>query len=259
MPGAMTPTAPLFVPHRLAGPYLPGRLLRRENRFLGIVALESGGAPVEAHIADRGRLTDILFPGAEVYLAPARAQARSAAEGRRTAYSLVCARTPALSGERGGGPLCCLDPAFANQLVRALLVAGALPALPPFSGLQAEVRVGASRFDFALTLGGGGRLLLEVKNAAAAQGRAALFPDAPSVRAARHCHELAACAAAGEAAAVVLVAQRADVAEIRPHPVDPTFAEALAAARRAGVLVLGAAFAVDLRGFTYAGERPVLI
>lgn len=247
-----TPAAPIFIPHRLAGPYLPGRLVRRENRFLGVVALDAGGAPVEAHIADRGRLVDILFPGAEVYLA------RAAAAGRRTAYSLVCARAPALSGERGGGPLCCLDPAFANQLVRALLVAGALPALPRFSALRAEVRVGASRFDFALALPEGGRLLLEVKSAAAAQGRAALFPDAPSLRAARHCHELAERAAAGEAAAVVLVAQRADVAEIRPHPVDPAFADALAAARRGGVLLLGAAFAVDLRGFTYAGERPVI-
>jgi sugar fermentation stimulation protein A len=264
--------APVFVPHRRPGPMRRGRLVSRPNRFLGIVALDpaadgggtDGGAlEIEAHIGDRGRLVDILFPGAEVYVVPA------AGPTRRTAYTLVCARCPPL--EKGGQgpeipPLCCLDPAFANRLVLALLQARALSGkggLPEYGDIRPEVRVGASRFDFALALPatdgeGERRLLLEVKSAAAAKGRAAIFPDAPSLRAVRHTRELAALSRQGQKAAIVMLSQRADIAEIRPHPVDPLFAAALLDAQEAGVCLLGVAFEVRLDGFHYAGTRPVI-
>ncbi len=241
----------LFVPHRIAGTLQQGTLVERRNRFLGIVQLPDG-AIVEAHIADRGRLEEILFPGAEVWVVPA------AGATRKTAFTLVCARCPPLGGAVQG-PLGCLDPAGANRLVRALLEAGAIEGLPAFEGLRAEFRVGSSRFDFALDLAGGGRLLLEVKSVAVAKGRAALFPDAPSERAARHCRELAEHVREGGRAAIVLVAQRADVEEIRPHPVDPDFALALAEAKGAGVIVRGVAFHVGLEGFQFAGMRPVVV
>lgn len=239
----------LFVPHRIAGTLQPGTLVERPNRFLGVVRLATG-ATVEAHIADRGRLEEILFPGAEVWVVPA------AGATRKTAFTLVCARCPPL-GRTARGPLGCLDPAGANRLVRALLEARAIEGLPAWSSLRQEVRVGSSRFDFALELEGGERLLLEVKSVAVAKGRAALFPDAPSERAARHCRELAAHVREGGRAAIVLVAQRADVREIRPHPVDPDFAKALADARDAGVLLRGVAFDVRLDGFHFDGMRPV--
>lgn len=240
----------IFVPHRRAGPLIRCTLLERPNRFLGIVQLPDGEV-VEAHIGDRGRLEEILFPGAEVYVAPA------SGPGRRTAFTLLCARCPPLGGAPLG-PLGCLDPAGANRLVRVLLEERQL-SLPAYEGIRAEVKAGSSRFDFALDLGSGERLLLEVKSVAVARGRAALFPDAPSERAARHCRELAELARAGGASAIVLVAQRSDVEEIRPHPVDPDFARALAEASDAGVLLRGVAFEVGLEGFRYAGERPVVV
>ncbi len=263
--------APLFVPHRRPGPMLRGKLLSRPNRFLGIVELDlpeqTLGTPqviVEAHIGDRGRLLDILYPGAEVYVVAA------AGLTRRTAFTLVCARCPPLvpapfaesasAPSLGKGPLCCLDPAFANRLVHSLLSARLLPGLPPYGEIRPEVRVGASRFDFALSLPEAkeARLLLEVKNVAAAQGRAAVFPDAPSLRAVRHTRELTALSRAGQPTAIVLVSQRADVDQIRPHPVDPLFAQSLLEARDAGVRLLGVAFEVRLDGFHHAGPRPVI-
>ncbi len=233
------------MPHRLPGRPRRGRLLERPNRFVGVVALDDGPT-VRAHIADRGRLADILFPGNEVFVVERE-------EPGRTACSLVLARAPSLGGPR---PLVPLDPAGANRLVRRLVEDGAL-GLPPYERLRAEVAHGSSRFDFLLELPGGVRHWLEVKSCAAASGQAALFPDAPSERAARHCRELAALVRAGDRAAIVLVALRADVAEIRPHPVDPAFAGALAAARDAGVRLVGAAFEVGLDGFRYRGTRPV--
>lgn len=236
---------PLLVPHRLPGPLLPGTLVARPNRFLSIVRLADGRV-IEAHVGDRGRLEALLVPGAEVHVAPA------AGPARRTAHTLLVAR------ESPGGTLCCVDPAGANRLVRALLESRRLP-LPAHRAVAAEVREGASRFDFAIELARGERMLLEVKSVGVARDGIALFPDAPSERAARHCRELAARSRSGRRAAIVLVAQRGDVHEIRPHPVDPVFAVELAAARRAGVRVLGVAFEVTLQGFVYLGARPVRI
>lgn len=218
-------------------------LLERPNRFLGVVELESGEV-VEAHIADRGRLEEILYPGAEVMLSPATGV------GRRTAWSLILARS--------GEVWTCIDPAGANRLVRALLEARAIE-LPDYGEIKQEVKVGSSRFDFALELEAGGRLLLEVKSAGVAKDGIGLFPDAPSERAARHCFELAEIARAGEAAAIVLVAQRGDAKAIAPHPVDPAFAAALREARDAGVLLRGAGFSVDPEGFRYRGPLPVVL
>lgn len=237
------PSAELWIPHRRGAPTIPGVLLERPNRFLGIVRLQDGSV-VEAHIADRGRLEQVLAPGAEVRLAPA-----SGAK-RRTAFSLLLARS--------GEVWTCVDPAGANYLVRALLEAGR-PPLPVPRAIRQEVRSGQSRFDFSLDLGDGETLWVEVKSAGVAEDGVGLFPDAPSVRAARHCRELAALSAQGQPGMIVLVAQRADAQAIAPHPVDPDFAVALAEAKAAGVRVLGVGFAVEERGFLYRGELPVHI
>jgi len=232
----------LVVPHRREGPLVEAVLVDRPNRFLGIVRL-ADGREVEAHIGDRGRLEEVLRPGAEVLLAPA------ASPTRRTSFALVCARAE-------GGVLVSIDPANANRLVRALLDARLLD-LPPHGAIAQEVRHGSSRFDFALALDDGRRILLEVKSAGVARDGVALFPDAPSERAARHCRELTELSRSGEPAAVVLVAQRGDAHAIAPHPVDPDFARALAEAAASGVILRGAAFDVAPEGFRYLGPIPV--
>lgn len=240
----------VFVPHRFAGPFRRGRLLARPNRFLAVVELDDGER-VEAHLGDRGRLEKIVVPGAEVHLS-------RAPEGgtRKTAYTLVCVRCPPAPKKRRG-PLICLDPAGSNRIARALLEAGLVPPLEKGVELRAEVTVGRSRYDFAAQLER--RWLIEVKNVGVAEDGAALFPDAPSVRASKHASELAALARAGDRAMLLFIAQRPEVREVRPHPVDPEFARQLAIARAAGVLLAGAAFEVDLRGFHFAGLRPVVL
>jgi len=234
----------MIVPHRWPGPLLHATLLERPNRFLGIVQLTDGRV-VEAHIGDRGRLEDVLFPGAELRLSAASSPTR------RTAFTLIAARTRE-------GVFTCVDPANANRLVRALLEARALD-LPAYRSIRQEVKHATSRFDFALELEDGRRLFLEAKSVGVAKDGVALFPDAPSERAARHCRELEALASIGDPAAVVLVAQREDARAIAPHPVDPAFARALASAARAGVRIFGVSFAVEEEGFRYRGPLPVLL
>lgn len=242
----------LFLPHLLPGPLLPGRLLSRPNRFLGRVALLDGRV-VEAHIADRGRLEGILVPGAEVHLA-------TAPEGgaRRTAFTLLLVRCPPLSPERPA-VLSMLAPALAPRLVESLIAASLLRGVAPRAIIRRELTVLDSRFDLQATPPRGRPLLIEVKTVVAAAGRAALFPDAPSERATRHTRTLARLARRGERAMIVFVVPRADVAEVRPHPVDPVFARALSRARAAGVELRAVAFEVRLDGLRYDGPRPVRV
>ena len=88
----------------------------------------------------------------------------------------------------------------------------------------------------------------------------ALFPDAPTVRGARHVRELAACVRRGGRAAIVFVVQRDDAGAMRPHiGNDPEFAAALGEATRAGVRVLCYGCRVTRRGVALARRIPLRI
>jgi len=55
----------------IPGPLLEVRFIRRPNRFLLQVRLEDTGDVVEAHMADPGRLEELLFPEKKLWLRPA--------------------------------------------------------------------------------------------------------------------------------------------------------------------------------------------
>ena len=87
----------------------------------------------------------------------------------------------------------------------------------------------------------------------------ARFPDAPTVRGTRHLRELTDHVEAGGRAAVLFVVQRPDAASVRAHAeTDPEFAEALSAARRAGVLLRAVRYRLTGAGCAhYLGSVPV--
>ena len=68
---------------RFAPPLVEGRLIERPNRFLGLVDLD--GTVVKTWIHDPGRLSELLFPGARVWVAPA-------APGRKTTHTAMLTR-----------------------------------------------------------------------------------------------------------------------------------------------------------------------
>jgi sugar fermentation stimulation protein A len=238
---------PLLVPHRLPGPPVAATVIVRENRFLARCRLEDG-REVEAHVPDRGRLLDLLVPGARALLFACAASAT-----RRTTFSLLACEEPRT------GVLVAIDPAGANLRVRALLDRGLVPGVPSGVGIRPEARVGSSRIDFLLN-DGSGTVALEVKSVGVVRDGIARFPDAPTERGVRHLEELAAFARRKEGVARVLfVAQRHDARAVAPaEEIDPLFARTLR--RLSKVLVLSAvSFEVRPEGFRFLGEIPVVL
>jgi sugar fermentation stimulation protein A len=225
------------------------RFVARPHRFLILARLPDHGphpgAIVRAACRDPGRLDTLLWPGAELRLRAAHAP------GRRTEYDAVLVRAH--------GVWVSLVPSLANELVAARLAGAGLPGLAGARHIEREVRHGRSRFDFRLHDRRGPRWL-EVKSVGLVLAGEALFPDAPTLRGARHLAELTAWVRAGGRAALVFVVQREDARLVRPHVArDPRFAAALAEARRAGVRLLAYVWRLEPAGASWLRRVPVHI
>ena len=252
----------VIIAHRFPGEALPAVLVARPNRFLALCRL--GGRTVEAHVPDRGRCLDLLVEGREVALVEAgfRPQASGLRE-RRTKFTAVLARS-------SQGTWVSLDPAGAPRLVEAALRLGLLPSLAGWQVERREVTVKsrryAGRIDLLLSPEARGlrpeaaSLFCEVKSVGAQRSSVALFPDAPTLRGARHLALLAALSRKGQRCALVFCAQRGDVRAVAPDAaIDPEFAAALRRAARAGVQVAALRCAATLVGMELHGEIPVLL
>jgi sugar fermentation stimulation protein A len=218
---------------------IPAVFLERPNRFI-VVARLRDGRHIRAHLADPGRLRELLLPGAALRLRPAGpprkgAPARGAPAARKTRFTVALVRSP-----EPPRPWVSLDTNLANRLAADLFESGRVPVVGKPSAVTREVRRGASRFDFLLTRRDGTEILTEVKSVTLVENGVALFPDAPTVRGARHVRELEAHVRSGGRALVLFVAQREDARVIRPNAAtDPAFAAAVESAAGAGVLFRG--------------------
>ena len=193
---------------------VPAVFLSRPNRFVARVLL--GGREETVHVKNTGRLRELLVPGAEVVLC------RSDNPGRKTAWDLIAVKR--------GEQYVNVDSQAPNAAAAELLA-----RLYPGSVLRAEQVFGSSRFDFSLEQDGRIRFI-EVKGVTLVRGGTALFPDAPTERGWKHLSELADAVRAGHEAAVLFLVQRRDCVRFSPNrETDPAFADALAAARDAGV------------------------
>jgi sugar fermentation stimulation protein A len=253
----------------LAGPLVEARFVERPNRFLLRCAVPAGtrpavrergpGAPpegggiVEVHMADPGRLRELLLPGRRVWIRHA------ARPTRKTDWSAVLVESP------DGEGFVSVDTTLPNRLVHRALAAGAVSELDGWELERAEFPLGSSRIDFLLrdARDPDRKLALEVKSVTLVEDGVALFPDAVTARGARHVRELAAVAGSVDAegrrweAAVLFVLQRRDAVRIEAaRSIDPDFAEALSQARTAGVRVLGRRCRVTLDRLELAGPVP---
>lgn len=228
---------------RFAEALTPATLVRRYKRFLADVRLESGEV-VTAHCANPGAMLGLQAEGARVWLARSRPGAKLA-----WSWELVEA-DGGLVGVNTGRP---------NRLVEEAVGAGRIPELAGYARLRREVRYGqGSRVDFLLESDGRPPAYVEVKNVHLMRRPGlAEFPDAVTLRGARHLAELAAMAQAGARAVMLFVVQRADCRGFAlAADIDPGYARAFETALAAGVESLCYGCALTLEGVEIAGPIP---
>ena len=243
----MTPDDPYIYRHTHA--LQAARFVERPHRFCVAATLVATGERVECHMADPGRLSDLLKPGAVLHVSgPFGGK-------RKLPYSAVLVESR--------GVCVSLVTPLANRLFEAALTAGLLPALvlpERLEHLEREVKVGHSRLDFRLHTDEG-PCLVEVKSVTMmGAGGVGRFPDAPSARACRHLDTLRQAAERGTRAAAVFVGGRSDLVGVGAAAhIDPEFAEALLAASTAGVELHALCATLDTVGVSAVRVVPVLL
>lgn len=197
-----------------------GSFLERPNRFIAYV--EMAGRKEKVHVKNTGRCRELLTGQATVYLEKSDNSARS------TAYDLVAVEK--------NGRMINMDSQAPNRAVEEWLKEGVL--FPDLSFVRPETKYGNSRFDFYLEAGGR-KIFLEVKGVTLERDNVVLFPDAPSERAVKHVEELIAAGREGYEVYILFVVQMENVAYFTPNrETQPEFADALIAAKEAGVHIL---------------------
>ncbi len=231
---------------------IPGELqeavfVERPNRFLVRCRPRGKAEPVDAHLADPGRLRELLIPGVRIWLLPA------SGPKRKTRWTALLVESP----DRRG--LVSVDTRIPNRLIGQALAQSALEEFGDWELLRAEATLGRSRIDFLLGRDDGRRLALEVKSVTLVEDGVGLFPDAVTARGARHARELAQLAQLdGWSAAILFVIQREDVRRFRAaRELDPDFAAALDEARAQGVQIVARRCRIDLDRVTLGDTVPV--
>ena len=192
----------------------------RLNRFAALMRVD--GRETLVHVANSGRLKELLRPENPMILAPA-----PTGGNRKTAYDLALVELD--------GVLVSADARLPNGLLAEAIEAGRLPEFAGYEAVQREVTLDDSRIDLLLS-GRAGRCYIEVKSVTLVDCGAGLFPDAPTERGRKHVETLARAVGEGHRAAVVFVIQRSDAREFRPNEdADPRFCQVLRRAVRLGL------------------------
>jgi sugar fermentation stimulation protein A len=201
----------------LGGEIVKARFVSRPNRFL--VQCEAGQKKkIMAFLPNPGRLWELLLPGATLYL-----RWDGETEGRRNTRKT---QHTVLAVERAGRPIF-VHTHETNGVARYLLENELIPPLSGSSIVQAEVRVGRSRFDFLLSHKGK-EVYLEVKSCTLFGNGVAMFPDAVTARGKRHILELAEMSRDGIRASVLFVVHHPDVEWFMPdYHTDLDFSTAM--------------------------------
>jgi sugar fermentation stimulation protein A len=221
---------------------LTGTLIRRYQRFLADVVLESGET-ITVHCPNSGSMTGCAVPGSPVVLS------RSDRPGRK----YPCTWELVQVGECWIG----INTGITPTLVREAVTAGVVTELQGYGTIRPEVRRGASRLDLLLT-GERGICWVEVKNVTLAEDGRALFPDAVTERGQKHLIELIDVVRSGERGVIFFVVQRGDCRAMAPADrIDPRYGALLREAVAAGVEALAYRADVSPAGVALAVRVPV--
>lgn len=221
--------------------------LERPNRFVIHCRLTDSEEQVVAHLADPGRLKELLVPGSILWLL------ENDNPKRKTKWSAVLCENEDKTG------LVSINTSYPNKLIEKAIQAGILEEFAGWSFRRAEFKLGDSRWDFLLENKEGKSLLLEVKSVTLAYSERGMFPDAVTARGTKHVKELTKYAGDSQyETAILFVVQREDIEVVTPAAhIDGAFAEALEEAERKGVRLLARTCRISLDGIALGDPIPV--
>ncbi|WP_417450850.1 DNA/RNA nuclease SfsA [Kordiimonas sp.] len=206
-----------------------GRLIKRYKRFLADIELP-GGEVVVAHCANSGSMSGCKEPGSRVWLSPNR-NPKAKLDWR---WEMV----------EVDGVLVGINTSHPNRIVADAIGADEIAELVGYAKLRREVKYGVnSRIDILLeepsAQGASEKCYVEVKNVTLKMGAEAQFPDAVTVRGAKHLRELMDMVDEGHRAVMFYLVQRGDCEAFAPaEHIDSAYAEGLHEAAAKGVELL---------------------
>ena len=221
----------------------PGILIKRYKRFLADIELTDKKV-ITVHCPNSGSMLGCSEPGSPVMIS------RSANPGRKYPHTLEMVRV--------GSVWVGVNTSLTNKLVREALEKKVVKEFGTLDSITQEVKTSANtRLDFLLERKGI-RIYMEVKNCSLSENRAAMFPDAVTLRGTKHLHELATLKQLGHVAAVFFCVQRGDVDYFIPAAhIDPVYAETLVKVAAEGVKVLAYQADVNPGEVTIVRKLPV--
>jgi sugar fermentation stimulation protein A len=128
-----------------------------------------------------------------------------------------------------------LDTRLSNTIAEEAVRGGAISPLKGYALVKREFDWGDSRFDFLLQRGSS-KCIAEIKASTLLEGRVAMFPDAPTIRGARHLRSLARAVRLGYRACILFMVYRPGAVSFAPNAdTDPGFFESFCDAVAVGV------------------------
>ncbi|GIN63485.1 sugar fermentation stimulation protein [Robertmurraya siralis] len=219
--------------------------IERANRFILHCQLPEKGELAVVHLADPGRLKELLLPGKTVWLMDHDNPAR------KTKWTAM------LCENETNTSFVSIHTALPNKLVENALKAGVLNEFAGWFYKKSEYKLGNSRWDFLLENKEGQELLLEVKSVTLAEGEKGMFPDAVTARGTKHVRELAQLSKYYETA-ILFIVQRDDLSYVTAAKhIDPKFAQALNEAKSAGVKLYARCCHITVTGIGLGSAIPV--
>jgi sugar fermentation stimulation protein A len=225
---------------------IPGRLLKRYQRFLADVRLKTGHV-ITAHCPNTGSMAGCCEPGRPVWLS------RHDSPKRKLKYTWELIQMPeSLVG---------INTLIPNRLVALTVAAGQIRELRHYDNLTREVKIGAhSRIDLMLSDPSRRPCFVEIKNCTLVNDGTARFPDAVTDRGRKHLEELEKLVKSGNRSVIFFFIQRMDARRFRPaDQIDPTYGATLRRVVQAGVEVLAYDVAIDLKGMRIRKSVPCLL
>lgn len=202
---------------------IEGIFLKRPNRFIAHVLVN--GVEEIVHVRNTGRCRELLIPNAKVILEDC-----SHNLNRKTRYSLIAVWK--------GNMLVNMDSQIPNAAVFKAIEENRIIGLENLTHIKREVTFGNSRFDmyFESPTEKG---FIEVKGVTLEDNNIAMFPDAPTMRGAKHVLEMIEVVKQGYRGIIFFLLQMKGPNIFRPnYEMDKAFSDALKLASENGVEIL---------------------